>query len=229
MEYYYTPKEKVDLENKELTVDDFEFWHLTKVLRKRAGERLTVTDGERNIYYCEILKIEKDKLFCEILGQDFNLFEPGINVTLCLSPLRNPSRFEFAIEKAVELGVTGIQPVITEFTVNKNSYSKQKLDRLNKIIIGAMGQSQRCYLPKLYNSISLTELMASQNETDNKIVMYESSDDNSKSNLDKNSNDVLLLIGPEGGFSKDEIILLKKNEWQVKSLGNRKLRSETAA
>ncbi|MDQ3019167.1 MAG: 16S rRNA (uracil(1498)-N(3))-methyltransferase [Bacteroidota bacterium] len=229
MEYYYTPKEKVDLENKELIIDDFEFSHLTKVLRKRAGERLTITDGERNIYYCEITKIEKNNLICKILGHEFNIFEPEINVSIYLSPLRNSARFEFAIEKVVELGAARIQPVITEFTVNKHSYSRQKIDRLSKIIIGAMGQSQRCYLPKFHNAILLTELITNSIETKNKVVMYESSYDNSKFELDENSNNILLLIGPEGGFSKDEIDLLKKNGWQVKSLGERKLRAETAA
>jgi 16S rRNA (uracil1498-N3)-methyltransferase len=229
MEYYFTPKKNVDMEKEELVIDDFEYRHLTKVLRKRAGDKITITDGELNIYNCEIYKIENEKVFCKIKKHDFNLFEPKINVSLYLSLLRNASRFEFAIEKAVELGVTSIQPVITEFTVNKNSLSKSKLERMNKIIIGAMGQSQRCYLPKLSNTISLTKLIKNTEQNKNKIVMYESSDDNSEFRVDDRSKGISLLIGPEGGFSIGEISLLIKNDWRVKSLGERKLRAETAA
>lgn len=228
MEYYYTKKANVDIERKELVISDFEFKHLTKVLRKKTGDKLTVTDGEYNIYYCEITKIEKTKLFCRILGSDNYLYEPEINITLYLSPLRNSARFEFAIEKSVELGVKTIQPVITEFTVNKNYFSGTKTDRLNKIIIGAMGQSQRCYLSKLENPISLNELINKTSNGKNKIVMYESSEDKSGITFDRSLKEVSLLIGPEGGFSNEEINLLNKNRWKVKSLGERKLRAETA-
>ncbi|MEO8665640.1 MAG: RsmE family RNA methyltransferase [Ignavibacteria bacterium] len=228
MEYYYTPGKNVDAEKNNLVIDDFEFKHLTKVLRKRTGDSITVTDGERNIYHCKITSIDKDKLACDILSKEYDLYEPKARVTLYLSPLRNASRFEFAVEKAVELGVTAIKPLISEFTLNKVMLSSTKMERINKIIIGAMGQSQRCVLPSFQNAVTFNEMIGIEKEQKNKIVMYEMSEDTTELKFNGGT-DVSLLIGPEGGFSKGEIDLLKKNNWQVRSLGSRKLRAETAA
>ncbi len=229
MEYYYTKRKNIDLVSNKLVIDDFEFKHLVKVLRKKKGDEITVTDGELNIYTCRILKINKDNLSCEIIKKDFNLHEPEINISLYIAPLRNSGRFEFAVEKAVELGVTSIHPVITEFTVGKNFKGNGKTERLRKIIIGAMGQSQRCLLPELYEAIYFKNMITETADQKNKIVMYEYSDDSSGVKLNIDSKGLCLLIGPEGGFSSIEIKTLMDNKWQIKSLGKRKLRAETAA
>ncbi|HMQ67849.1 MAG TPA: RsmE family RNA methyltransferase [Ignavibacteria bacterium] len=235
MEYYYTPKKNIDEEKESLIIDDFEYKHLAKVLRKKNGDQITITDGCRNIYHCEISYIDSKNITCKILKKEFNKFEPGLDLVLCIAPLRNMDRLEFAIEKAVELGVYCIQPVTTEFTINKNILSDSKIRRINKIIIGAMGQSQRCLLPEFQKEISLNELADKTLTETNKIVMYESS--NPENDLKqtsikiarKENNKCYLLIGPEGGFSKKEIELLEKNNWKICSLGERKLRAETAA
>ncbi len=229
MEYYFTNSDKVDLNENKLVIDGIEFRHLAKVLRKKAGDKITVTDGERNIYHCEIDSTGKEKMICKILKKDFNSFEPAVSLSLYISPLRNSSRFEFAVEKAVELGAASIHPVITEFTVNKNSLSKTKVERMNKIVNAAMKQSQRCFLPVFHNSISLNELVELSDRLENKIVMYESSDDAEEIKIEKNAKEISILIGPEGGFSKEEIRSLLNKNWHVKSLGKRKLRAETAA
>ncbi|MEP7146496.1 MAG: RsmE family RNA methyltransferase [bacterium] len=213
-----------------LIINNFEFKHLTKVLRKRAGDSLTVTDGERNIYQCKIIFVNKNEILCDIFSKEFNLYEAKTEVTLYLSPLKNSSRFEFAVEKAVELGVVSIKPVSTEHTFNINEFSRSKIERINKIIIGAMGQSQRCFLPEFHNLITFKDMLNYEKEKkNNKIVMYEFSDNISDHNFDGYENKVSLLIGPEGGFADEEIDLLKKNKWEIKSLGARKLRAETAA
>jgi 16S rRNA (uracil1498-N3)-methyltransferase len=229
MEYYYTHPSKIDSENNSLTLDDFEHKHLIKVLRKKAGDTIKITDGMRNIYDCKIVKISGNNVRCEILKKYFNLYEPDVNLKLYLAPLRNNARFEFAIEKAVELGVNSIHPVITEFTVNKSSFSKSKMERYSKIIISAVGQSQRCFLPSFGNVISFDEFIKSTEDSPNKIVMYEFAGSEKKSEIDKNNKEISLLIGPEGGFSKKEIDRLNANQWQMHSLGERKFRSETAA
>lgn len=229
MEYYYTTKDKINLEKNSLIIENFEYNHLVKVLRKKNGDKITITDGEYNIYHCEIASINGRQINCDILEKESNLNESKIGVSLYLSILRNPARFEFAVEKAVELGVKSIHPVITDHTVSKSALSNSKLERLNKIMIGAMGQSQRCFLPKLYQSISFLEMIESENGKMNKVVMYECSDDTTKFSYNKNSSETVLLIGPEGGFSINELTLLVESNWQIKSLGRRKLRAETAA
>lgn len=228
MEYYFTKKNNVDPEKSELIVDDFEYKHLVKVLRKNTGDEITITDGERNVYNCIIKKIEKSKIICSIEKTSYNLSELSVDLKLYLSPLRNTSRFEFAVEKAVELGVNSIHPVITEYTVNKNIFSRAKTERLNRIIIGAIGQSQRCLLPKISEAVTFEKMIEETSADENKIVMYELSDDSSDIKLLDKSKGLLLMIGPEGGFSNSEIKLLMKNNWQVRSLGKRKIRAETA-
>lgn len=229
MEYYYTTSPNINETEGRLIIDEYEFRHLVKVLRKKTGDKITVTDGLRNIYNCEIRKIDRDKMHCRILSKDFNLFEPDIDLTLCIAPLRNMSRYEFAMEKAVELGVNTIVPVITDFTILKNEFSRNKRDRIEKIIIAAMGQSQRCFKPLFEKCVKLNEFIKKFSDEKNKVVMYEFSEDMKPYSYDSSSDRVILLIGPEGGFSKEEIRDLRNSGWQIKSLGSRKVRAETAA
>jgi len=228
MEYYFTIPQNIDFDKNELSLKDFEYKHLVKVLRKKTGDEITVTDGIRNIYICKIKMITGKEIICEIIEKKFNLNEPVQNLTLFISPLRNLSRFEFVVEKAVELGVNRMYPVICEYTVNKSKFSKSKLERIHKIIISAMGQSQRCFLTEFFNVISFQEMLNYSSSISSKFVMYEFEKSDSKLQKIKDK-DVTLLIGPEGGFKESEIEILKTNSWQVKSLGSRKLRAETAA
>lgn len=228
MEYYYTKSDNIFTDKNSLIIKDFEYKHLVKVLRKKEGDEITVTDGKRNIYECSIKSINRNEIVCEIKSIKHNLYEPLQNLTLFVSPLHNQSRFEFLIEKAVELGVNAVYPVICENTVNKNDFSSTKIERIKKIIISAMSQSQRCFMPEFFNVISFREMLNYSGSIPIKIVMYEFENSNSKLAKIKEK-DICLLIGPEGGFSESEIALLKKNKWLVKSLGSRKLRAETAA
>lgn len=229
MEYYFVNETQVNHTLNQIIIQNEEYKHLAKVLRKRAGDSLVLTDGNLNVYFCKIKVVTSEIILCEITDKKFNLNEPEVNVKLYVAPLRNLSRFEFALEKSVELGIKSVHPVITENTVLKNKFSHAKTERFNKIIKAAMSQSQRCYLPVFNNTISFSELIAQTKNDFNKIVMYEFSDDNSETHFEKNSNDISLLIGPEGGFTKNEMNMLADNGWKHKSLGERKLRAETAS
>lgn len=230
MEYYYTPKKNINTVKNTLIIDDdFEYRHLAKVLRKKPGDKIDVTDGELGIYRCEISEITKDNIRCRITNVEHDLYEPDKKIHLYLSPLKSADRFEFAIEKAVELGVHSITPVVTHRTINKSPFNETKLNRLHRISMSAMGQSQRCYLPKVNNIITFDRLKEDTTSNKNRIVMYEFSEKDTKFVYDGESKDVFLLIGPEGGFTEEEISGLRDSGWQVGSLGDRKLRSETAA
>ena len=229
MEYYFTERNNIFENTNELIFSGKGYKHIVKVLRKQKGDQIEVTDGELSVYKCEIKSIDKDKIVCTIIRKEFDINELKNNVTLFISHLKNMNRFEMAIEKSVELGVKNIYPVITEHTVNKKGISSIRLNRLKSIIISAMEQSQRCYLPKIHSSLSFDELIKTSDDTEQKIVMYESADSINNISKDKTEDEVALLIGPEGGFSKNEIEILKNNNWQVRSLGSRKLRAETAA
>lgn len=230
MEYYYTDTENINTVTGKLIIKGMEHRHLAKVLRKTEGENVTVTDGKRNIYECTIVRITKDSIDCSINDVKHNLFEPEVNVRLFVSPLRNQNRFEFLVEKAVELGVYEIQPVITMHTIQKSGFSAAKMGRFKKIIISAMSQSQRCYMPLIHNVIDLNGLIETTHEYDLKYLYYEFAEENQVSKRKFNqSENICILIGPEGGFDKAEIQELLKNNWQLRSLGMRKMRAETAA
>ncbi len=230
MEYYYTEQENIDIENKLLLIKDYEYRHLVKVLRKKKDDIINITDGLRNIYISKIVNIQKESIHCEIIETKHNLNEPKIKLRLFVTPLRNMDRFEFLVEKAVELGVYEIQPVISKYTIQQTSFSKAKMERLHKIMISAMGQSQRCYLPVLHNTLTLKEMITSSETYKYKYVYYEYAE-NKEGIITKldNEENICIFTGPEGGFDKSEIQQLIKNDWQVRSLGERKLRAETAA
>jgi 16S rRNA (uracil1498-N3)-methyltransferase len=228
MEYYYTDKKNIFPDHNYLIIDNFEFNHLSKVLRKRAGDLITLTDGELGVYECEIQGIGKEKITCTILNSKFDIFEPKINVHLFLSVLRNNERFEFAIEKAVELGVKTITPIFTERVINKSAFSPNKEKRINQIILSAMCQSQRCFKPVLNNTETFSQMLSRTKDFGNKLAMYEFADEQDQIKSFKDKEDIYLFTGPEGGFSDSEVDSLKTENWKVLSLGQRKLRAETA-
>lgn len=229
MEYYFTDSKNVNSDSSGLKLDGFEYKHLIKVLRKKVNDEITITDGYRNIYHCTIVEITKSEIYCRILNCEYDLNEPDKRITLFVSPLRNSDRFEFLIEKVVELGVYEIYPLISKYTVSKNSFSETKMNRLRMIVIAAMGQSQRCYLPVVHNTVSFSNMLQITEKAMNKVVYYEHSLLENGVDRSIDSNHLSITIGPEGGFDTEEIGILIKNNWQVESLGKRKLRAETAA
>lgn len=224
MEYYYTPKEYIS--SGSLTIVDEEAKHLGKVLRKNQGDELYVTDGIGNLYRSKIVTANKQLIECTILEKMTGINEPGTKVTLYQSLIKNPDRFEFSIEKSVELGVHEIFPLITEHTINKTS---NKVERWQSIALSAMKQSQRCYLPKVNAPLPFEDAISSCGAAI-KLIADETAQYNNEdfsSYADKDS--VAVFIGPEGGFSPDEVKHAVENGFRRLSLGPRKFRSETAA
>lgn len=226
MEHYYTSKENVSTESLLILGDEAK--HLVKVLRKKPGEEIYVTDGLGNLFKCSIDRFAKESIECKIIEKILTETEPAIKFMLYQSLLKNPDRFEFAIEKSVELGVREIQPIITEFVISKN---KDRTERWNSISLAAMKQSQRVYLPRVKHPMTFAEAITSCN-SDLKLIAHEKISDVgigiSNLKTDKN-NSVALFIGPEGGFSDNEIESALLQGFKLLNLGKRKLRSETAA
>ncbi|HWA06576.1 MAG TPA: RsmE family RNA methyltransferase [Ignavibacteria bacterium] len=225
MEYYYTPKHYIS--SATLTIVDDEAKHLGRVLRKQQGEEIFVTDGEGSVYRCKINNLAKELIDCSIIEKISSLNEPKIKINLYQSLIKNPDRFEFAIEKAVELGINTIHPVITEHVINKTT---NKHERWQSIALAAMKQSQRCVLPRVNGPVSFAEavsgaiseikLIADEKENDSRISLADIKD--TFSSID-------ILIGPEGGFTSLETELAVTHGFKILSLGARKFRSETAS
>ncbi|CUT01109.1 RsmE family RNA methyltransferase, partial [Candidatus Kryptobacter tengchongensis] len=151
--------------------------------------------------------------------------------------LKNPERFEFAIEKLTELGTKCIIPLITERVIPAKSLediSRNKIERWKKIILSACKQSNRALIPKLCEPVDFKSFVTEFTEYDRKVIFHES-DEFERIPLYnylermKGVNSILVATGPEGGFTSEEIKLAVNSGFDVISLGERRLRSETAS
>lgn len=224
MEHYYTPIEFVCGNSLSITGDEAK--HLSKVLRKKTGEQILVTDGDGNLYKVQIASFTKNSIECSIIEKLPSQEDAKFKIILFQSLLKNPSRFEFVIEKATELGVSKIVPMITQNVINPKH---DKTERWQSIALSAMKQSQRCYLPKVETPILFEEAMKTK---ETKLIAHEKNSNYSRLFWRRNivkEETFSLFIGPEGGFTAEEIELAKESGAEIISLGTRKFRSETAA
>lgn len=204
-------------------LDAFESKHCTKVLRKKNGDAIHITDGKGFLYHAIITK--PDSFQCTFKIQE-KIAEPvrGFRIHIAISPIKNPDRLEWFVEKVVELGVDEITLIECDHTERNHV----KPERLEKLAISAMKQSLKWTLPKISGPIKLSELIKSS--TDASKFIAHVNPENSKHLLHVASPDsnYLVLIGPEGDFSKDELLLAMGNNFKAVSLGTSRLRTETA-
>ena len=208
----------------EIVIHDQENSHLTKVLRKKVGDAIFVTNGEGVLFSCTIVESNKIKSLLRIetysiFNDDFPKLKIGISLT------KKIDRFEWFLEKAAEIGVFEITPIIS-----KNSERRKfNFDRCNKILISAMKQSLQYKLPILNKPISFLDFISKiDNSYDSYIATcIDDGLDLFNKKLCKGNNSEI-LIGPEGGFTLNEIDLAKKANFVPVSLGRNRLRTETA-
>ncbi|ASQ91301.1 16S rRNA (uracil(1498)-N(3))-methyltransferase [Prosthecochloris sp. GSB1] len=226
MELFYTPPERIDLSSGALTVGDDEFFHIVKVLRKRVGERIRLTDGQGLSLAADIVAIGRHELTASIAGKEM-VTAPSTRVTVAISLLKSAHRFDFFLEKAAELGVSAIVPMVTERTVSLPRAEKaaRKIERWRKVLIAGLRQTGRFHLPDIREPRSFEEVLG-MGGFDLKLVPYEASRRSPVS--DFAGKNVLFAIGGEGGFSEREIGLAKESGFKEISLGRSILRAETA-
>lgn len=201
--------------------------HITKVLRMRIGERVTICNMNGIDYECEILSLG-DTVSLLILSKDKNKTEPSINITL-YQALPKSDKMEFIIKKAVELGVTRIVPFQSKFCVTKfdDKLAEKKLLRYNKIAFEAAKQSGRGIIPLVDNVLSFEQaVLECKNQTS--ILYYEHGGEKTNKIISKNETKVNIFIGSEGGFSEEEVFFAKENNFKIATLGKLILRCETA-
>ncbi|MEX0684643.1 MAG: RsmE family RNA methyltransferase [Balneolales bacterium] len=218
MNLFYTPPEKVQ-EHKLILVDD-EARHAEKVLRYRVGDTIHVSDGVGSRHEGHISFIGNKTIQVDI-RQTYSEQKP-CELVLALGLIKNRQRLEYAVEKAVELGATEI----VLFKSDHSERGKVNRDRLQAIALSAMKQSLRPFLPRIYYNETLSDAVTGYNDHVF-IVAHEKANDETLE-LFKHDKNYLILVGPEGGFSDDEINTLQKNKARVISLGKYRLRSETA-
>jgi 16S rRNA (uracil1498-N3)-methyltransferase len=224
-------KEDIDLTTTNVVLDENTSKHVVQVLRMQNGEQLQLTNGKGNLSTAEITDDNRKKCAVTIV-KTINHQLSTINITIAISLIKNTTRFEWFLEKATEIGVTEIIPLICERTEKTNF----KMERMKSILVSAMLQSQQCWLPVLHQPAPYKKLLEGfktlqELEMQQKFIAH-CEDENNKVSLTSKllnpSTSKLILLGPEGDFTKNEIELALQNNFIPVSLGNTRLRTETA-
>jgi RNA methyltransferase, RsmE family len=227
MDYFYVKLE--DVTSHGLTLRGDESKHLVRVLRKNIGDTIFVTDGNEMMYQAVIAEIGKTDTRCTIAAIHRKYNEPSIDVTLAVSLLKNPARFDYLVEKTTELGVRTILPISCERTISHN----EKHERLEKIALSAMKQCGRSWLPRIQPLQSFRSLIDNSSHYQLKFILHEKTDFShsiaSELILHDDLHSLLIVVGPEGGFTEEETAYASHAGFKSISLGTRRLRTETAA
>ncbi len=222
MQLFYNPT--IDENTESFTFDKEESRHIIKVLRKKDSDILFVTNGLGYLFETEITLASDNKCTVKIIS--FTKETPKkFHLHLAVAPTKMNDRYEWFLEKATEIGISEITPIICDRSERKAI----NRDRFEKIILSAMKQANELFLPKLNEAISLKEFLKQKNEGQLFIAHCEETNKKTLKSALKANEDVTLLIGPEGDFSEKEIYLALENQFIPISLGNTRLRTETAA
>jgi 16S rRNA (uracil1498-N3)-methyltransferase len=206
-------------------LDAEESRHCVKVLRKQAGDTIHLTDGQGSFYTGRILKADPRQCTFEIIEQ-VKEAQKNYHIHIAIAPTKNLDRTEWFVEKAVELGVDEISFVICDNSERKDL----KLDRLERKAISAMKQSLKATLPTLHEAVRFPQFLEKSSAVDEKYIAYvdlENASPPLKSLLQPKRR-YCVLVGPEGDFSREEIALALQKGFQPVSLGQSRLRTETA-
>ena len=203
--------------------------HIGKVLRMKTGETLTVSDMQGNDYECRIASIGEDTVSLDIIEKFGNQTEPDVKIKL-YQAFPKGDKFDFIVQKSVEMGVTEIIPVLSARCVARPSERdfQKKRERYQRIALEAAKQCGRGIIPSVANIISLDKAIG-QEFTGQRIVFYEGGGETVASLLPDKPSEVSVFIGSEGGFDTTEIKKFQKTGIRCATLGRRILRCETAS
>lgn len=221
MQLFYT----TEIVQDELFLRDEELHHASKVLRLKERDTIHATDGMGNLYTANILSITKKELVANISAKEFQAAEEYAHIAV--APTKNADRIEWFVEKAVEIGIKSI------FLIDCKHGEKKKIneERLQKKVLSAMKQSMGVWLPQIQSLQPFGSFIKEiSNQEMGKFIAYVDFDNpvHLKDKLEKGK-DSLVLIGPEGDFSREELDLAFAAGFQKISLGRKRLRTETAA
>jgi len=217
-------KEDIDSSITEFVLDEVTSKHIVQVLRMQNSEQLQLTNGKGNLFMAEIVDNNRKRCAVKIL-KTFDIPHSPFSITVAISPVKNTTRFEWFLEKATEIGVSEIIPLICSRT-EKTAF---KFERMNSILVSAMLQSQQTWLPVLQEPTKFNQVV--QSSTQQQKFIAHCMDDAKRKLKDLNNESLsskIILIGPEGDFTADEIELALQNYFSAVSLGGTRLRTETA-
>lgn len=222
MQVFYSNKITGD----SILIDGQEHHHLAKVLRKKPGDVVFVCNGQGLMLEAEIISVSKKESVLKQLGVYQKKDHNANQLVLAVAPTKNIDRYEWMIEKCTEIGVHTIIP----FYSHHSERRRIKLERLQLIALAAMKQSKSLFLPEIKEAVLFKDLLKEE-FSGLKLIAYmeEKSKGINESLAEIKEQKVLLTIGPEGGFSSDEIEAAKENNFIPITLGAKRLRTETAA
>lgn len=229
MQLFYS--NTINSDSNQFTFDKIESRHIVKVLRKKEGDTLFITDGKNSLFNVTILIGSDKKCLVEITSIEQKETPRDYYLHVAIAPTKNNDRLEWFLEKATEIGIDEITPIICKHSERK----VVKHERLEKVLVSAMKQSLKFQLPKLNPLTSFNDFINSDFEGDLFIAHCEETDKKSlkdELHFDKlsvtKSNQITVLIGPEGDFSTKEIEVALQNKFTPITLGESRLRTETA-
>tara|TARA_B100000575_G_scaffold294535_1_gene311230 strand:- start:926 stop:1615 length:690 start_codon:yes stop_codon:yes gene_type:complete len=217
MNLFYT---NFNLNDQLISINEIDSRHITKSLRKNVGDLINITNGKGVL--CEVQILDKGKNIKAKVVKKVIQKPEKFSIHIAISPLKNTSRFEWFVEKATELGISQITPLVSKYSEKK----KINIERLEKIMISSIKQSNQLFIPKINPAISFSTFILKNNEE--KFMANLKTSNKFKREL-FTTNSTCILIGPEGGFSDNEINIIRKNNIKEISFGKNRLRSETAA
>ena len=220
MHLFYTP----DISKETYTLDEIESKHCIKVLRLNINDQIELIDGNGTFYEAKIIDPNPKKCKVEITKTIKEFGKRNHYLHIAIAPTKNIDRFEWFLEKATEIGIDEITPIVCDHSERKII----KPERLEKIIISAIKQSMKAFKPKLNPLIKYSDFIQLNFNGVKYIAHCEDAKKQALKLNYKAGRNVLMLIGPEGDFSPNEIKQAKQNNFHEISLGQSRLRTETA-
>ena len=231
MSIFYVKNEQINGIKATIIGEDVK--HVRDVLRYKVNDKLSICDENGKKYNTKILNFAKEQINLQIINVCEETSEPNVKVTL-FQGMPKVDKLEWIVQKCTELGVYEIVPVITDRVIVKldEKNTSKKLERWNKIALEAAKQSGRQKVPEVKKPINLKNLVENISKYDILILPYECEKEitikSVLKNIDEKCENIAILIGPEGGFSEEEISVFSKENVKKVTLGSRILRTETA-
>jgi 16S rRNA (uracil1498-N3)-methyltransferase len=242
MVQFFVPPSDVDLREGRAYIKGSELHHLAHTLRKRKGDRIKIFTANGLVYNVEIMDINKNVATCRIIEEITFNNQRKVIIALYQAILK-PMKMDFVIQKATELGINNITPLVTHHTIAKIHDIEKKVHRWEKIILSAVKQSELHFIPKITPPMHFNKaidlvaaqdaLMMGEKAKILNLLFHEKYGDRVSAAFTKISISdigfVNIFIGPEGGFSEEEVLSAKERNFVILNLGSNVLRSETAS
>lgn len=219
--HFFTSKENIS--DSIATIQDNEFRHCCRVLRHKEGDKIEIFDGTGNLYHTEILKIGKNEASCKILNIDKAGVSKNLKIHLAVGLVKSKA-LDLIIDQACSLGMLAFYPVETEHSIKKSF----NLERYEKKALESIKQSGNLFLPKIFDVMSFDDWLNQAKNISTKLICYQHSTFFLNKIDFSEANELAVFIGPEGGFSQEEIKIAESEGFQTVNLFDGRLRTELA-